>query len=171
MVAARTCPWALYNQAGQNIKITIAYDSEMEAFVKGFRTWFCLSVFFLCIQHASCDVDNTKASGNMDQKLIMKLIEKIGFLEKKITKLEKRDEQMQDSIRALIANDARMRLENSEIGKRITYIESKIGELGKSNSNLVELFDNLKHGTDGVCVKLNIPQCGASEDESVTNYE
>ena len=107
----------------------------------------------------------------MDQKLIMKLIEKIGFLEKKITKLEKRDEQMQDSIRALIANDARMRLENSEIGKRITYIESKIGELGKSNSNLVELFDNLKHGTDGVCVKLNIPQCGASEDESVTNYE
>ena len=126
----------------------------MEAFVKGFQTWFCLSVFFLCIQHASCNFDNSaKTPGNMDQKLIMKIIEKIGFLEKKITKLEKRDEQMQDSIRALIANDARMRLENSEIGKRITDIESKIGELGKSNSNLVELFDNLKHGTDGVCVK------------------
>ena len=62
-------------------------------------------------------------NNGLKSKLTLKLIEKIGDLQWKVTKLEKNEKQMMESIRALIQTNAHFRLANMDFQKRPSNIE------------------------------------------------
>ena len=79
-------------------------------------------------------------NNGLNSKITLKLIENIGDIQWKVTKLENNEKQMMESIRALIQNNAQFRLANMEFQKRLSNIEQD----KKDNVNK-ELENRLKN--------------------------
>ena len=144
---------------------------------------YLLLVVFI-LNKISCGFTDFSKDNNIDLKLMMKLIEKISELERNVTKLEKNEKQMMESIRALIQTNAQSRLATMELQKRLTNVETEmkdnvskeladrlknLEEESKEKehviNNLVERLEYLKEGDYGSCVKSRIPPCSEEKGE------
>ena len=85
-------------------------------------------------------------SNTSDGKLMMKLIEKLDILERKVTKLEKNELQMKESIRALIETNAKLRMENLQLDQRVENLETELNQKRKTVDNIMENHECTKHG-------------------------
>ena len=113
-----------------------------------------------------------------DSKTMMMLISKIGDLERKVTKMEKNERQMTDSIRALIQTNAQLRLSNSEHEKIEHTVETRLRELEKKLNDKDSVMEELANilefrGKDhvDVCVKSGIPACRDETNEAKGSEE
>ena len=110
---------------------------------------------------------------NGDPKLMMKLMEKIDALERKVEKMEKNEKPTMDSIRALIQTNVQFRLSISEHKKIEQTLEKRLKELEKKSKDkdrVIEMLKNIfefrRSGSKDFCVKSGIPSCIDVEKET-----
>ena len=92
------------------------------------------------------DASDETLNNNINEKLMMKLIEKLDILERKVTKLEKNELQMKESIRALIETNAKLRMENLQLDQRVENVETEFNQKREKVDDEMEKYECTKHG-------------------------
>ena len=147
-------------------------------------------VVFLLLQISFGSTHLSQRNNGLDSKITLKLIEKIGDLERKVSKLEKNEKQMMESIHALIQANAQFRLANMEFQKRLKNIEQeakenvnkelddrlkKLEKRLREEDNLIESVEEKlgyqTQGEKGSCEKSQIPACREDNVETVGIYQ
>ena len=105
---------------------------------------------------------------NVDQTIMMKLIEKLDTLEGKVTKLEKNELQMKESIRALIETNAKLRIENLELGKRVGNVETELNHMRKTGNDIPETLQIVKRVEN---IETDLKDKGNMANDTVDRHE
>lgn len=104
----------------------------------------------------------TSKPDNEDSTTISKLIEKINNLEQN---MEKKEKQIKNSIRALIETNARLRLTNFELEKRVKALEKISAENEKAIQDLTNVLEYNPEIDDRSCLKAGISDCNAEKED------
>ena len=105
---------------------------------------------------------------NVDQTIMMKLIGKLDILEGKVTKLEKNELQMKESIRALIETNAKLRIENLELGKRVGNVETELNHTRKTGDDIPETLQIVKRVEN---IETDLKDKGNMANDTVDRHE
>ena len=105
---------------------------------------FCLIVINSQKVAFSEVTETATTTENVDRMFILKLIEKMDILERKVAATEKNERQTKESIRALIETNARLRLKITELEQRCT--EKDAETKGKESDNFTRSIQNSDRG-------------------------